>query len=53
MMVGISSAALAPLPLALFQGATGSFATGITAMLVLPVLSAISMYTVRQGPAAQ
>jgi sugar phosphate permease len=38
-MVGITGAAVGPLPLALFHDLTGNYDLGITAMAVLPVLS--------------
>jgi MFS family permease len=52
-MVGISGAAIGPLPLALFEGATGSFQTGLAAMLVLPVLSAFAVLLARPRQHAQ
>jgi MFS family permease len=39
MMVGITGAAIGPLPLALFRDLTGSYDVGIIAMAVLPLLS--------------
>lgn len=46
-MVGISGAAIGPLPLALIEGWTGSFEPGIAAMLVLPIAATIAVWLVR------
>lgn len=50
-MVGISSAAIAPMPLAFIEGATDSFRLGILAMIALPIAAAITIAVAKQ-PAA-
>jgi MFS family permease len=49
-MVGISAAAIGPLPLALAEGATESFQFGIASMLVLPVVASIAVWRARPVP---
>jgi len=39
MMVGITGAAIGPLPLALFRDLTGNYDLGVVVMAVLPLLS--------------
>jgi MFS family permease len=46
-MINIASAALAPLPLAALQQATGSYRLGLTLMAALPVLCGMLAVTIR------
>lgn len=42
-MVGISGAAIGPLPLAFLEGQTGSFGPGILAIMILPIAAALTI----------
>ncbi len=50
-MVGISSAAIGPLPIAFIEGWTGSFQPGIALMMFLPVAAALTLYFLPPRPA--
>ncbi|HJN93249.1 MAG TPA: MFS transporter [Dehalococcoidia bacterium] len=52
MMVGVSGAALGPLPLALMRDATGTYSAGIAVLMVLPVLAIVALIRVSRASAA-
>ena len=53
MMVGVSGAALGPLPLALMRDATGSYSVGIAVLMVLPVLAILGLLRASRGAVAE
>ena len=52
MMIGISGAAIGPLPLALLHDLSGSYSTGILLMMSLPILSLVSIILARPSTQA-
>ena len=52
MMVGVTGAALGPLPLALMRDATGSYSVGIAVLMILPALSIVALVRLSKAASA-